>query len=176
MLSPDQKGAIAETAIVHAAVKLGIGVYRPVIEGLRYDLVFDLGSQLVRVQCKWAVRCGDVIIVRCYSSRRTRNGIVSRCYTPDEVDAFAAYNADLNRCYFLPLDRFTRRSCISLRLSRTRNNQQRGIVWAHDFELESLHSEVRHLGAIAQLGERLAGSQKGTGSSPVGSTDRRNAF
>jgi hypothetical protein len=27
-LSTDQKGAIAESAIVHAAIKLGIGVYR----------------------------------------------------------------------------------------------------------------------------------------------------
>ena len=37
-LTTDQKGAIAETAIVHEAVKLGIEVYRPVMEGGRFDL------------------------------------------------------------------------------------------------------------------------------------------
>jgi PD-(D/E)XK endonuclease len=40
MLSTNQKGAIAETAITHAAVKLGIAVYRPVAEGGRFDLIF----------------------------------------------------------------------------------------------------------------------------------------
>jgi hypothetical protein len=51
-LSTDQKGAIAESAIAHAAIKLGIGVYRPLSDGERYDLIFDLGERLERVQCK----------------------------------------------------------------------------------------------------------------------------
>jgi hypothetical protein len=67
-MTPDQKGSIAEAAIVCAAIRLGIGVSRPV-SPQRYDLVFDLGS-LVRVQCKWAVRIDDVVTFRCYSCRR----------------------------------------------------------------------------------------------------------
>lgn len=63
-LTTDQKGAIAESAVVHAAIKLGIGVYRPAFEGGRYDLIFDLGARLLRVQCKWAVRQGEVVVVR----------------------------------------------------------------------------------------------------------------
>jgi hypothetical protein len=50
----DQKGAIAESAIVHAAVKLGVGVYKPLVEGGRYDSILDARSTLLRVQCKWA--------------------------------------------------------------------------------------------------------------------------
>jgi hypothetical protein len=40
MLTTDQKGAIAETAIAHAATKLGVEVYRPIDEGrtVRHDL------------------------------------------------------------------------------------------------------------------------------------------
>jgi hypothetical protein len=54
MLSTNQKGAIAETAIAHAAIKLGIEVYRPVAEGGRFDLVFAFAdASLARVQCKW---------------------------------------------------------------------------------------------------------------------------
>jgi len=45
ILTTDQKGAIAETAIIHAAVKLGIGVYKPLADGDRYDLIFDLGTK-----------------------------------------------------------------------------------------------------------------------------------
>ena len=38
MLTSDQKGNIAEAAVVAAAIKLGIDVYRPVGEGGRYDI------------------------------------------------------------------------------------------------------------------------------------------
>ena len=53
-LTTDQKGAIAELAIARAGLELGIPVYRAMAEGGRYDLIFDLDSRLVRVQCKWA--------------------------------------------------------------------------------------------------------------------------
>lgn len=134
MLTPSQKGAIAESAIVHAAVKLGIGVYKPVNEGLRCDLIFEIEDRLLRVQCKWALRYGDIIIVRCYSCRRGDNGMIRRSYTPDEVDAFAAYCAELDRCYFLPLSLFPQRAEIYLRLAPARNNQRRGVHWAEAYE------------------------------------------
>ena len=53
-LTPSAKGGIAEMAIAAAAVKLGIVVARPMIEGCRYDLIFDVGDRFWRVQCKWA--------------------------------------------------------------------------------------------------------------------------
>jgi hypothetical protein len=40
MMTTDQKGAIAETAIAHEATKLGIEVYRPIAEGGRFDMIF----------------------------------------------------------------------------------------------------------------------------------------
>ena len=43
-MTTDQKGTIAETSIVAAAVKLGIGVLKPVNDGLRYDLVFSTSA------------------------------------------------------------------------------------------------------------------------------------
>jgi len=62
VLTTDQKGAIAESSIAAAAIKLGIGVLKPLSDGHRYDLVFDVGTRLLRVQCKWAVRRGDVVV------------------------------------------------------------------------------------------------------------------
>src|SRR5207253_1446221 len=91
MFTTDQKGNIAEAAIVAAAVKLGIDVYRPVGEGGRYDMIFEVDERLLRVQCKWAPRHGDVVVLRCYSSRRNRDGLLRRKYVAGEFDAFAAY-------------------------------------------------------------------------------------
>jgi hypothetical protein len=167
VFTTDQKGAIAETAIIHAATKLGIEVYRPVQEGGRYDLILDVDSRLIRVQCKWASRDGNVLIVRCYSCRRAREGTRKRGYTPDEIDAIAAYSIDLDRCYFLPLNEIWRQS-IQLRLAPTANNQRLKINWAADYDFAA--KLARPQGAIAQLGERLRGTQEVAGSSPAGST------
>jgi hypothetical protein len=166
-MTTDQKGAIAEQAVVLAAIKLGIEVYRPIAEGGRYDMIFDLGDQLNRVQCKWAGVYGDVVIVRCYSARRTGAGLVRRLYSADQIDSFAAYCAELDRCFWLPIAEFPGRSLVHLRLQHSRNNQRRRINWADDFDFAARLGGDQ--GAVAQLGERLAGSQKVTGSSPVGS-------
>ena len=126
MLTSSQTGAVAETAIMHAAVRLGIGVYRPIVEGGRYDLILDGGTRLIRVQCKSAVLRGNVVAVRCRSCRRGPNGFIRRSYTSNEADAIATYCAELDRCYLLPLDRFSGRTEIRLRLTPARNNQKSG--------------------------------------------------
>ena len=162
MLSTDQKGAVAELAIATAAADLGIGVWGAyTVE--RYDLIFDL----LRVQCKWASRQGDVIVVRCYRNRRNRNGLLRQYYSPDEIDAHAAYCADVRKCYLLPIGEFANRIAIQLRLGPARNNQSLGINWAKDYEFAA---KLGALGAIAQLGERVSGRDEVAGSSPAGST------
>jgi hypothetical protein len=166
MLTTDQKGAVAELAIAKAAADLGIGVWGShTVE--RYDLIFDLRPRLVRVQCKWAGRHDNVISVPCYRNRRNREGLLRQYYSRDDVDAYAAYCPEVDECYFLPIDEFANRIAIQLRLGPTRNNQSVGINWAKDYEFAAT---LGPLGAVAQLGERRAGSAKATGSSPVGST------
>ena len=167
MLTSDQKGAIAESSIAAAAIKLGIGVLKPLSDGHRYDLAFDVGTQLLRVQCKWAVRRGEVVLIGCRSARRTRDGFIRRSYSRDEVDLLVGYCAELDRSYVLSADVFEGHPAIKLRLAPTRNNQLIGVRWARDFELERLSLARR--GAIAQLGERLHGMQEVGGSSPPGS-------
>ena len=88
-----------------------------------------------------------------------------RCLSA-QIDAFAAYCSELEKCYFLPYELFERRTHISPRLGSARNNQQLGINWASRYEFEAT---LGRLGAVAQLGERQLGMLEVTGSSPVGS-------
>jgi hypothetical protein len=169
MLTTDQKGAIAETAIVHVAIKAGFGVWRPVAEGERYDLILRVGAHLLRVQCKCAALCGDSVSIRCYSSRRTATGLAKRVYTSAEIDGIAAYCVELDRVFWIPIARVDARSEIRLRLEPTRNKQRSRINWADDFDfVATLRPDC---GAIAQLGERVAGSHEVAGSSPAGSIE-----
>ena len=53
MKDTNHKGNVAEMVIATEAMKLGVDVMKPLGEHTRYDLIFDLGSRLLRVQCKW---------------------------------------------------------------------------------------------------------------------------
>lgn len=136
VLTTNQKGVIAETAVAHACARLGIAVARPLSEQ-RYDLIFDLGSRLLRVQCKWAARSGDVVLIRTRTSRRGRKGHVHRSYGADDIDAVAAFCPDTGACYLLPQELSVNRADVRLRLGPTRNNQAAGVRWARDYELEA---------------------------------------
>ena len=133
MLTTNQVGAIAEAEIVSAALKLGVGVFSAVHDE-RYDLIFDLRPTLLRVQCKTALLDGDVVVIRCYSSRRSATGLLKRVYTRSEIDAIAAYGAEIDRVFLVPVSRIDGRSHIQLRLRPPKNNQSVGVNWADDFD------------------------------------------
>jgi PD-(D/E)XK endonuclease len=160
VLTPTVKGSIAEAVLAAEAVKAGIMVLRPVVEGRRYDLVFDLGDRMLRVQCKSGRHKGGGVIVHTRTSRHTPQGYVWTTYGPDEIDALGVYCPQIDRCYLLPIDLVAGRSAIHLRLVAAANNQRASIHFAADFAFP---------GAIAQLGERRAGSAKVGGSNPPSS-------
>jgi prevent-host-death family protein len=163
VLSTNQKGGIAETAITAAATKLGVPVLRPAVEHGRYDLAFEIGDSILRVQCKWAslLNDGAVMRVNLTSSWCTPTGYERRYYREDEIDLVAVYCGELDRCYLLPSELVAGRRSLDLRLKPTKNGQRACLNLAVDFELP---------GAIAQLGERLHGMQEVAGSSPASST------
>jgi prevent-host-death family protein len=163
VLDTNRKGAIAEAEIAAAAVRLGFAVFKPVSEHGRSDLVLGIGGRLWRVQCKWGAfdASRGVIKVVVGGRRTTPSGYVCSTYSEDEIDLLAVYCAGLDRCYLLPVALVAGKSYIQLRVDPPRNGQRACITLAQ---------EVEFAGAVAQLGERLSGTQEATGSSPVSST------
>ena len=151
LLTTDQKGVLAEQAVALEAMRLGLGVFLPLGDE-RYDLILDLRPALLRVQCKWATRCGDVVQIWTRRSRRGADGLIHRCYKRGEIDVIAAYCDELRACYLLPRELSVDRAMVQLRLAPSRNNQQRLINWAHDYDFGATLARLR--GPIAQLGER----------------------
>ena len=158
-LTSDQKGNVAELAIALAAERLGIRVFRPVGEGGRTDMIFDLPSgRLVRVQCKWGRLVDDVVIAQTKTSRRTAGGHRKRSYDADQIDGVAVYCDALEQCFYVPIERVPQHA-LHLRVRPAKNNQRAMVMMAEQFAL----------GAVAQLEERRAGSAKVRGSSPLSS-------
>ena len=158
-LNSNRKGAIAEAEITAAAVRLGYMVLRPTTDGLRYDLAIDDGTNLVRLQCKWAQRKGDVVAVYARTSRLTPAGYVHTVYSSSEIDAVAAYCAELDTCYLIPADVIDGRGMVHLRLEPAKNGQRGAVTMAAEYEF----------GAVAQLEERRHGMAEARGSSPLSS-------
>jgi hypothetical protein len=169
VLTTNQWGLVAETAIIHECARRAIGVARP-LDDERYDLILDLRPSLYRVQCKLARRHGEVVGCRFYTSRRGRDGLINRRYRSGELDLFGIYCPELERCFLLPAEEFIDLRQAHLRLVRSKNNQEFGVRWARDYEFGATIDKLN--GPIAQLGERLSGRQKAAGSSPAGSTGK----
>lgn len=159
--NPNHKGNVAELAIAKEAAELGLSVLAPLTEHERYDLVLGLAGALLRVQCKWGRCDGNVVLVCAQSSYYSpTQGYVRSSYDESQIDALAVYCGQLEKCYLLPVDLVSGQGTVHLRLTEAKNNQRAALNWAADYEFR---------GAIAQLEERLTGSQKVVGSSPTSS-------
>jgi PD-(D/E)XK nuclease superfamily protein len=49
--------------------------------------------------------------------------LLRQYYSPQDIDAFAAYCPAVDKCYFLPIEAFANRIAIQLRLKPTKNNR-----------------------------------------------------
>jgi prevent-host-death family protein len=163
--STNQKGDIAEAAIRLAAIKAGVDVYEPASGHSRADLVFQNDYGIWRVQVKWGrlSETKDVIAVHTSGSSLSTQGYRRSTYDKSDVDLFAVYCGELDRCYLLPIELCAKRHGLHLRLIPPRNNQRACTNLAEQYEF---------FGAIAQLGERRHGMAEVRGSIPLSSTDR----
>jgi prevent-host-death family protein len=157
---PNHKGNVAELAIATEAARLGLSVLKPLTEHERYDLVLGIGDKLLRVQCKWAKRKGDVVLVNLSTSRRGPNGYIRGSYSAVEVDAIGAYCEELESCFLIPIGEVDGQCAVQLRLAPARNGQRAALNWADKYRL----------GAVAQLAERRRGTAEARGSNPLSST------
>src|SRR5437763_360912 len=110
-------------AILLAATRLNVPVWRPVGAHGRTDLVLDVGRQLWRVQVKWGrlSKAPDVVIVHTSTSRCTPRGYVRTTYTAQEIDLIGVYCAELDRCFLIPMSVVEDKYAIQLRLTPARN-------------------------------------------------------
>ena len=91
-MNSNEKGNVAELKIAAAAADLGIPVLRPMTEHGRYDLVFDVGGRLLKVQCKWGTLKAGVIRAQLAGCRVSpTQGYIRSTYDASEVDLIAIY-------------------------------------------------------------------------------------
>lgn len=129
-------GDISEAAIITRFLQLGYVVLTPYGGNQRYDLVIeDADGQFWRIQCKTGRidEGGTVLKFNTSISNVTGKNREPRNYR-GQCDYFAVYNEKLNKVYLIPVDQVGI-SYASLRLAPSKNNQDKYMRWAKDYEL-----------------------------------------
>ena len=123
-------GSVAEAAVLSSLLRVGHDVLTPFGGGLGYDLAYDDGDRITRVQVKSGKLSGGVIRFNTASIARSgeRVGYAGR------ADEFGVYCAEIDRVYLVPVGLMSRNGGW-LRVAATRNGQSKGILWAKDYEL-----------------------------------------
>lgn len=130
--SPSEVGALSELAVSTALLHAGLAVYLPFFSAhSRVDLIYLTADGAVRrVQCKTArLHDGVVSFATCSNTGGTR-----KTYEHD-VDEFAAYCADNDTVYLVPVAEAPTREA-RLRIEPPRSNQSIGIRWAEPYRLK----------------------------------------
>jgi hypothetical protein len=124
------KGDIGEALIMADIRRRGYSIALPFGEDWSCDLIVLKGKVLEKVQCKYTESKNGVIKVKC----RSCNNWTNKKYSSKEIDWIACYDNTSNKCYYIPSKLLgDGRTAINLRLSPTKNNQQKKILHASEF-------------------------------------------
>lgn len=129
-------GEISEAAIITRFLQLGYVVLTPYGGTQRYDLVIeDADGQFWRIQCKTGRidENGTALKFNAWISNVTGKNRQPRNYR-GQCDYFAVYSEKLNKVYLIPVDHVGT-TIVSLRLLPSKNNQDKHMRWAKDYEL-----------------------------------------
>lgn len=127
-------GDLSELEVAAALVRTGHKLLKPLSAAMRYDIAIDNGDgTVVRIQCKTGtLRDGRIVFRVCSRDARRPGGVPYQgC-----VDAFGVFCPTTATCYLVPIAAVADcRTMGVLRIRPPRNNQQRGIRLASDFEI-----------------------------------------
>ncbi len=131
MAETKTKGDLGVAMVMADALKKRYKVAIPVGEDWDYDLIILRNGKLERVQCKYTESDGKVIDASC----RSMNNWSVKKYTQKMIDWIAVYDKTSDKCYYIPSSLLGNegRARIKLRLTKSVNNQKRGINWAKNF-------------------------------------------
>jgi hypothetical protein len=124
-----------DLGVAHAIADLadqGFVVLTSLCEHAPFDLVGYRDGGFVRVSVKYrALSTSGTIDVQFKSSWSDSKGTYSRPLDKAEVDVVCVYCPDTRACYYVDPTRFAR--SVSLRVTPSRNRQERNVLWAEQF-------------------------------------------
>jgi len=148
-MNSKNKGDLSEARALYEFQKYNIPVLIPWGDNLRYDMVIELQGEFKRVQVKTCnEERGDAIKCYCRSSTNHTTNKGYHLYT-GQIDYFVFYNQTHNLIALVPIEDTENQKEISLRISKPKNGQSKGIRYWSDYSfdkilcVETLHEEPK---------------------------------
>jgi len=110
-------------------IRKGWSIFLPYGEDSAVDLLIEKGGEYKRIQVKTTKPISGAIHCRMKSS----NNWQVKKYTKKEIDYFGIYDYENKKGYLIPIEKVTGMIEISLRIEKTKNNQQIGIRSAEEY-------------------------------------------
>lgn len=129
------KGDIAEAAIILDLTKKGYTIFKPLSQNTFADIVIMREGVLESVQIKYVTPTDDKLIVPLYKKMSTMTTCrVTYRYNETSLHWMAVYCPDPEMCIYVPRDVWANNSvAINLRLTPTKNNQTKNVLYATDY-------------------------------------------
>lgn len=128
-----EKGDIGLYAVQLDLSKKKFKVFTSNSEHVPFDIIaYKENGVFLRIQVKYRKAVRGKIDICSRTSWTDKNGTHTKAYDKKEIDFFAIYCPDTNKCYYMPIDIFNK--AFSLRINDTKNNQKIGVNLAKDFE------------------------------------------
>ncbi len=127
-----QKKQIAKEGELRFAaefVRKGWSIFLPYGEDSAIDLLIEKDGKYERIQIKTTKPINNVIHCRTKSS----NNWQVKKYSKGDIDYFGIYDYENKKGYLIPIEKVEGMTDVSLRLSKTQNNQQQGIRAAEEY-------------------------------------------
>ncbi|MCR4335534.1 MAG: group I intron-associated PD-(D/E)XK endonuclease [archaeon] len=104
-------------------------VFLPYGEDGPIDLLLEKEGKFKRIQIKSTKPRRGVLFCRLKSS----NNWQVKKYSKKEIDTFGIYDAENKQGYLLPIEKVDGMTEVTIRLEKTKNNQQKNIHYAKEF-------------------------------------------
>jgi len=111
-------------------IRNGWNVFLPYGDDSPIDLLTQKSGEYKRIQIKATRSKNGVLFGRLKSS----NNWQVKKYSKNEIDFFGIYDAENKKGYLLPIESVEGMTEITLRINKTKNNQQKNVRDANDFE------------------------------------------
>jgi hypothetical protein len=132
-MNTTEKGNISEGKIMAYLLSQGKNVLIPLRDNLGYDLLIDENGKFTRIQCKTGNLTRGAIIFSTHSQPLI-NGTYKKVSYKGRADLFMVYSPELDKIYRIAVNDVGN-TYASLRVEPTKNNQNKLIRWAKNYEV-----------------------------------------
>lgn len=130
------KGNLVELQCLMKFMSMGFECSTPYGDSSKYDIIVDIGRELLRIQCKKShfVDNGNTIQFSCIAQTTNTQKTTKHIYTSEQIDYFATCWQD--NVYLIPVDECSQTK--SLRITPKNKNTPASVNMAEDYLVEKV--------------------------------------